>query len=165
MQDGQHRAIVARIEKLVGVPRRRQRPGLRLAVADHAGDDELGIVERGAEGVAERIAELATLVDRAGTFRRRVAGDAAGKRELQEQLLQAGFILADVRIDLAVTAFEIGVGDHRGAAVAWAGNEDHVEVVFDDDPIEMRVDEVLTGRGAPVSEQHALHVRRAPAAA
>ena len=39
VQDRQHRAIGGGIEKLVGMPRRRQRPGFRLAVADDAGDD------------------------------------------------------------------------------------------------------------------------------
>ena len=40
-------------------------PGLGLAVADHAGDEQVGVVERRAEGVDERVAELAALVDRA----------------------------------------------------------------------------------------------------
>ena len=39
MQDRQHRAVGGRIEELVGMPGRGQRPGLRLAVADDAGDD------------------------------------------------------------------------------------------------------------------------------
>ena len=40
MQDRQHGAVGGRIEKLVGMPGGGQRPGLRLAVADDAGDDE-----------------------------------------------------------------------------------------------------------------------------
>src|SRR6187401_483608 len=104
MQDGQYRAIVAGIEKLVRVPCGCQRAGLRLAVAHHAGDDELGIVECGTERMAQRIAEFAALMDRAGTFRRRMARDATGKGKLQEQLLQASFVLTDVWIDLAVAS-------------------------------------------------------------
>ena len=46
--------------------------GLRVQ-DDHAGDDQIGIVERGAEGVGERVAELASLVDRSGRLGRRVA--------------------------------------------------------------------------------------------
>ena len=42
-----------------------QRAGLGFAVADDAGDDQVGIVERRAEGVAEAVAQLATLVNRA----------------------------------------------------------------------------------------------------
>jgi hypothetical protein len=114
MQDRQHGAVGDRIEELVGLPGGRQRAGFRLAVADDAGDDQVGIVERGAEGMAERIAELAALVDRARRRRRDMAGNAAGKRELLEQLFQAGFVLRDVRIDLAPGAFEIDIADQAG---------------------------------------------------
>ena len=68
------------------MPARRQRARLRLAVADDADDDEVGIVEGRAERVDERVAELAALVDRAGRLRSRMARDAAGERELPEQL-------------------------------------------------------------------------------
>ena len=79
VQNRQHRAVPRRIEELVRVPARRQRARLRLTVADHAADDEIWIVERGAVRVRQRVAELATFVDRARCFRRRVARDAAGK--------------------------------------------------------------------------------------
>ena len=141
------------------MPRRGQRSGLRLAVADDAGDDEIGIVEHRAERVAERIAQLAALVDRARALRRRVAGNAAGKRELEKQLPQPGLVLADVGIDLAVGALEVGVAHDGRAAVPGAGDVDHVEVVFLDDPVQVHVDEVLPRRRAPVSQQHVLHVR------
>ena len=45
VQDRQHRAVAHRVEELVRVPRRRERPGLGLAVADDAGDDQVGVVE------------------------------------------------------------------------------------------------------------------------
>jgi hypothetical protein len=85
MQDRQHHAVGGRIEELVGVPGRGQRAGFRLAIADDAGDDEIGIVEHRPEGMAERIAELAALMDGAGAFRRGVAGNTAGKGELLEE--------------------------------------------------------------------------------
>ena len=84
VQDRQDRAVRDRIEKLVGLPGGRQRTRFGLAVADDAGDDQPGIVERGAEGVAERIAEFAAFMDRAGRRRRHVARNAAGKGELLE---------------------------------------------------------------------------------
>ena len=114
MQDRQNRAVGRRVEEFVGVPARRKRPGLRFAVADDAGHDQVGIVERRAEGMRERIAELAAFVDRAGRLRRHVAGNAARERELGEKTLHALFVLRDVRIDLAVGSFEIGVGDQAG---------------------------------------------------
>ena len=101
-----------------------QRPGLGLAVADDAADEQIGVVEGGAVGVHERVAELAALVDRAGRLRGDVAGDAAGEGELAEQPPQALLVAADVRVDLAVGALEVGVGDEPGAAVAGAGHVD-----------------------------------------
>ena len=50
-----------------------------------------------------------------------VAGNAAGEGELLEQLLHALLVLADVGIDLAVGAVQIGVGNQEVAAVAGAG--------------------------------------------
>ena len=45
MQNGQHGAVVHRIEKLVRVPAGRERAGLGLAVADDTRDEQVGIVE------------------------------------------------------------------------------------------------------------------------
>src|SRR5271157_1628133 len=99
-------------------------------------------------------------MDRTRALRRGVAGNSAGKRELQKELAQAGLILADVRIDLAVSALQVRVPDHRRAAVSGAGDVNHVEVVLLDDPVQVCVDEVLSGGGAPVSQQHVLHIRQ-----
>ena len=96
VQDRQHSSIGLWIEKLVGLPRGRQGRRFRLTVADDAGDDQIGIVEGRTEGMAERIAQLAALVNRSRRRRRNVAGDAAGEGELLEQLLQSGFVLGDV---------------------------------------------------------------------
>src|ERR1039457_87515 len=97
------------------MPCRGQRSGFCLAVADHAGGDEIGIVEYRAERMAERITQLAALVDRAGTLRRCVAGDSSGKRKLNEEPAKPSLILADVGIDLAVGALEVSVA-HDGRA-------------------------------------------------
>ena len=51
MKDRKNRAIARGIEKLVGVPTGGQCTRLRLAVADDAGDDQIGIVESRAIGV------------------------------------------------------------------------------------------------------------------
>ena len=42
---------------------RGQRPGFRLAITNHAGDNELGIVEHRTESVTQRIAKLTALVN------------------------------------------------------------------------------------------------------
>ena len=59
--------------------------------------------------MAERIAQLATLMDGTRALRRGVTRDAAGKRELAKEFPKSALVLADVGIDLAVGAFEVGV--------------------------------------------------------
>ena len=159
VQDRQHGAVGGGVEKLVGMPRRGERPRFRLAIADHAGDDEIRIVEDGAERVAERVAQLAPLVDRARALGRRVAGNPAGKGELKKELPQPSLVLADVRVDLAVGALEVRVAHDGGPAVPGTGHVDHVEVVLLDDPVQVDVDEVLPRRRSPVPQQHTLDVR------
>ncbi len=158
MQDRQHRAVGDRIEEFVGLPSGRERPGFGLAVADDAGDDQAGIVEGGAEGVAQRIAEFAALVNRARRRGRDVAGNASGERKLLEQPFHPGFVLTDVGIDLAVAALKIGVGDQGGTAVPGSGDVDHVEIVQLDGSIEMNVDEILPRRRAPMPDHQRFDV-------
>ena len=160
VQDRQHRPVGHRVEELVGVPRAGQRPGLRLAVADHAGDEQVGVVERRAVGVRERVPELAALVDGAGRLRRHVGGDAAGERELAEELAHPLGVLGDRRVPLGVGALQVRVRDHPGPAVPGAGDVDDVQVPVPDHPVEVRVDEVEPRRGAPVPEQPRLDVLR-----
>ena len=101
VQDREHGSIGNWVEKLVGLPCGRQGPRFCFTVADDTSDDQIGIVERSSEGVAERISQLATFVNGPRRRRSNMAGDASGKRELCEQLFQPGFILADVWIDLS----------------------------------------------------------------
>src|SRR5216684_4891420 len=84
MKDRKHRAVLRGIEEFVGMPGGGERPGLGFAVADHAGDDKVWIVESSAIGMHQRVAEFAALMNRSRRFRSRVARDAAGKRELAE---------------------------------------------------------------------------------
>src|SRR5580704_514243 len=79
MKNRQNGAIARGVQKLVGMPRRGQRPGLRFAVADDASDHERRIVKHGAEGVARRITELAALMNRSRALRGRVTRNAAGE--------------------------------------------------------------------------------------
>ena len=61
MQNRQHRAVGGRVEKLIGMPCGRQRSRFRLAVADHASDDEIGIIEYCSKRMTERIAQFSAL--------------------------------------------------------------------------------------------------------
>jgi hypothetical protein len=69
-------------------------------------------------GVCDGVAEFATFVDRAGSFGCNVAGNSAGKRKLLEQFADAVFGLRNLGIELAISAFEIGVRDERGTAMS-----------------------------------------------
>ena len=152
VQDRQNRSIRDRIEKLVGLPGGRQGTGLGLAVADDAGDNESWIVERGAEGVAERISKLTALVNRTRRRRRHMARNASWKGELFEKPHHPGFVLADVWIDLAIAALEIGVSDQSRSTMTWTGDVDHVELVEPDRPVQMDVNEVLPWRRSPMPD-------------
>src|SRR4028118_1524234 len=62
LQDRDDGAVPRRVDQLVDVPAGGERAGLGLAVADDAEDGEVGVVESGAIGVQQRVAELAALV-------------------------------------------------------------------------------------------------------
>ena len=158
MEDGEDHPIGDGVEEFVGMPGGGKWAGFGFAVADDASDNQVGIIEDRAEGVAEGVAEFAAFMDGAGAFGGDVAGDAAGEGELAEEFFEAGFVGGDVLVDFGVGAFEVGVGDEGGAAVAGTGDVDHVEVEFFDDAVEVNVDEILTWGGAPVTEKHFLDV-------
>ena len=79
MEDREYAAVAGRIEELVAVPAGGERPGLGLAVADDAGDDQVRVVERRPVGVAQGVPKLAALVNAARRLGGDVAGDAPGK--------------------------------------------------------------------------------------
>jgi hypothetical protein len=158
VQDGQHRPVVHRVEELVRVPGCRERACLRLAVADHAGDQQVGVVECGAKCMRQRVAEFTAFVDRPRCFGRCVARNAAWKRELLQQPTQTLDVLRHGWVELAISTLEIRVGDHARSAVARAAHIDGVEIALPDDAIQVHVDEVETRRRTPVPKQPRLDV-------
>ena len=147
-----------RIQKLVRVPTGSQRTGFRFAVAHHAADQQIGVVEGRAVSVHQRIPQLAAFVDGTRRLRRDVAGDAAGERELLEQPLHALGILADIGIRLGVSSFQVRVSHQTRSAMTRPGYINNVEIEFLDQPVEMNVDEIQAGRGAPMAQQPRLNV-------
>jgi hypothetical protein len=127
-------------------------------MGDHAGHHQVRVVEGGAVGVHERVAELAALVDRTRRLGSHMAGDPAGKGELPEQLSHPVDTFGDAGVDLGVGALEVGVGHESGSTVTGAGDVDDVGVPFPDDAVQMGVDEVEPRGGAPVAEQPGLDV-------
>src|SRR5208283_5183720 len=152
VQDRQHCSVADRVEKLVGLPSCRQGARFRFTVTYDAGHNQIGIVERGTEGMAERVPQLATFVNRPRRRRRNMTGNPAGKRELHEQLLEPGFVLSDVWINLTVGAFEVSIAYQRRAAVTGTGDVEHVQVILLDDSVQMHIDKILARRSTPRSD-------------
>ena len=158
MQDRQHGAVAARVQELVAVPARGQWPGLGLTVTDDAGDQQLRMIKGGAVSVREAITEFAALVNAAGCLRRGVAGNAAGKGELPHQAPQPLLTRTDVRIQLAVGAFKVGVGHQAGAAVSGSGDVQDAQTSHADQAVQVHIDKVQARCGAPVAQQPGLDV-------
>src|SRR5580693_2090383 len=82
-----------------------------------------------------------------------VAGYAAGEGELTEQPAQSFGVLADAGVHLGVGAFQVGIGHQARTAMAGSGHVDDAGVAIADDPVQVGVDEVEPGCGAPVPQQ------------
>ena len=120
VQDRQHRPIAGRVDEFVDVPARRERTGFGFPVAHAGNGDQFRVVENGAAGVGEHIAELTAFMDRAGGFGRAMAADMPGEREHFEELAQPFFVHRLVGVALAVAAIDIDRTTHAWCAVAWA---------------------------------------------
>lgn len=160
MQDRQHGTVVDQIEKFVRMPCGGQRSGFCFVIADDAGNDQAGIVERGSESMRQRVTQLAALVNRTRRLRRDVTGNAAGEGKLFEQPLQPGFVLRDAGIDLAVSPFQISVRHQSRSAMPRPGDVNYIQVVFLDDAVQVDVDKVEPRRRTPVTEQARFDVRQ-----
>src|ERR1700740_683533 len=136
MQNGKHTAVSRLIQKLVGVPTGGERSGFGLAIAYHATYEQVRVVERGAKRVRDAVSEFTTFMNRAGRFRRDVAGNPSGERELLEEPSQAIDRLRDVRVDFAVGALEISIGDKSRPTVPGSSYINDVEIVLFDQPVE-----------------------------
>ena len=159
VQDRQDDTIGCRVHELVGLPRGRERTGLGLAVAHHSHGQQARVIHDGTVGVAERVAELAALVDGARRLGRKMARNTAGVGKLAEELLQAGLVIGNVGANLAVGTIEQRLGGASGTTVTRAHQEDRVLVVIGDEAVDMTEQEVDAGRGAPVTDQAVLNVR------
>jgi hypothetical protein len=144
MEDRQHGTVARRVQEVDALPAAGERSGLGLAVAHHRGDDEVGVVERRAEGVDEHVAELAALVNRSRCGHADVARNPARRRELPKQPAHPRHVPRHVGVDLRVRAFEIDVSHDRRPAVPGAGQIDDVGVVLLDEAIQVHVEERLS---------------------
>src|SRR5262245_34818516 len=106
------------------MPTRSQRTGFGFAIADDRRDDDIGIIKRGSVRVTKGITEFATLMNGAGRFRRDVTWNAARKRELLEEFVHALLVLGNVRVSLAISAFEPGVRHDAWSSMPGADDVD-----------------------------------------
>ena len=153
VEDRQDGAVTSGIDELVGVPAGSQRAGLGFTVADDAGDEQPGVVERRPVGVCQGIPELAALVDRPRHLRRHVAGDPAGKENWRNSWRIPVSSRRDVAVHLGPRALQPRVGHGSRPAVARAHDVDDVEIALADHAVDVGVDEVEARRRAPVAEE------------
>ena len=153
MQNGQHHSITQNVHEFVRMPTRGQRTGFGFTIANHATHQQVGIIKRCAKRMQQRVAEFTAFVNGTGGFWCNVAGNSTRIRKLREQFCEPGGVARDVRIRLRVRAFEIRIGHHAWPAVPGASNENCIQIARADDAIQVRVHEVQTRRGAPVTKE------------
>ena len=142
------------------MPARGHRACLRLAVTDDARDEQLRVVECGAECVGERVSELAAFVDRTGCLWSGVTRNTAREGELPEELPHAVDVLPDVGVALAVRSLEVRLRHVRRTSVTGTRDEDRIELPLANRPIEVHVHEIQPRRRPEVTEQTGLDVLR-----
>src|SRR5205823_10831821 len=97
------------------------------------------VVEGCPERVRQCVAELSAFMDRARSLGCGVARYPARKGELPEEPAEPVLAQADLRIDLAVGAFEVGVRHDPRATVAWTGQVNRVQATPADRAVQVRV--------------------------
>ena len=111
----------------------------RFPVSDYGRDDEVGVVECGAAGVRENVSELASFMDRAWCLGSAVTADTTWEGELSEEFLQSGRVFALIRVNLRVSALQVCRSQNSGRAVPRSRHEDHVQVEYLDQAVQMNV--------------------------
>ncbi len=153
VQDRQHRTVTGRVEEPDAFPASLQRPGLGFTITDHCRDQQVRVVERGAEGVHQSVAEFAALVDRPWRRDGDVARYPPGGGELPDQPGQARQVPRHLWVDLRIGAFQIGVGDQRRAAVPRPGHVQHILPSHPYQPVQLGIHQVQRRGRTPVTQQ------------
>src|SRR6266566_1733603 len=153
MQNGKHRSIANRVEKLDALPGTLQRPCFCLAIANDRSNNQVWIIKCGPKGVGEDVAEFSSFMDGAWSRYADVTWHASRRRELAKEQVHTLCILRHFRIDFRVGAFQIDIREDRRSTMSWASQVDHVHVVILDESIQMHINETEARRCAPVSQQ------------
>ncbi len=137
MQDGEHCAVALGIDKADAFPASLQRAGLRLAVADHRRNDQLGIIHHRAKGMDEDITQLAAFVDGARRRRADVARDSSRRGKLTEELQQSRLVAGDLGEEVRIAPLQIHIGHQSRAAVAGTRHVNDIEAVLFNQPVQV----------------------------
>src|SRR5262249_12340895 len=97
-------------------------------------------------------------MDTPGGFGSGVAANAAGERELLEEALHPCQIFTLVRVYLGVGPLEVRLRQDRWRTVTRPGDENGIQIVLVDQPVEVDIREGLASIRTPVAEQSGLDV-------
>src|ERR1700722_16161894 len=153
MQDRKNRAVTLGVQEFIRMPTGGERAGLGFTIADNAANKQIGIIEGGAKGVRDRVAQFASFMNRARGLRSCVAWDASRKRKLLEQSVQTFLGLRNMRVKLAIGTLQKCIGHHPRSSVPRPSDENYIQVELFYEPIEMNINKIQAGRRPPVSEQ------------
>jgi hypothetical protein len=88
-----------------------------------------------------------------------MARNAARKRKLLKEAAQTRFVLTNTGITLAVGTFQITIRDNRRGAVTRAGNKNRIEIILNDQPVGVRINQIKSRRSSPMSYRPWLYIR------
>ncbi len=115
--------------------KRRHRPGFRLSFANDTGDNEVWVVESRAIGGELGNSPTPRLREWSRAFPARHGWGSIRPEKPSKQATQPTRAAFDRGIAFGVRALQIGLRDQPGAAVAWADDIDHVEIVLFYQPV------------------------------
>src|SRR5579872_4391325 len=87
-----------------------------------------------------------------------MAAYATGKRKLLEEFAQAFGVLAHLGIDFGVSSFQVCWTEDAGSAMAGAGEKNHVEIEFLDEPAQVNVHERKARARSPMTKKPVFNV-------
>ncbi len=90
---------------------------------------------------------------------------AARKGKLLKETTQPPFILTNLRVTLGVGTLQIAIRYDGRSAVTRTGNKDGVETVLDNEPVRVRIDEIQSRCGSPMTNRpwfDVIPLQRAP---
>ena len=80
-----------------------------------------------------------------------MTANSTRERKLFEETLHPSQVLTLVRVNLGIGSLEIRIGKNSRRTVAWSGDENRIQVIFINQPIEVDIGEGLSGIRAPVA--------------